>query len=282
MNIRSILRKLARGEFHYALGRFYMVRQLYGRLIGAGQALTLPKTGDSSHAAETMFSGISRDEAVRAIARDSVAFGFDLSRESVEAIRAYALEQPCQRWGHSESFYYRDIVNGRLPDGTPVALAGVVEPLGCPVIARIVKDPVLLDIVTEYLGYRPQSSDVRLFWSVVSPVSDEERRALFQTIDYHFDVHSMNFIYAHFYLTDTDATSGAHVLVKGSHRHKPLAALMGSARASDQVISAMYPPDDMLTVEGPAGTGFVEDTSCFHKALAPRTHDRLLLQIRFF
>ena len=34
-------------------------------------------------------------------------------------------------------------------------------------------------------------------------------------------------------------------------------------------------------IEGPAGTGFFEDASCFHKALIPTSGERLMLQVRY-
>lgn len=70
-------------------------------------------------------------------------------------------------------------------------------------------------------------------------------------------------------------------MVRGSHTRKPLTWLIGSARKSDAQIASRYTSSDVLTIEGPAGTGFLEDTSCYHKALPPLERMRLLLQIRY-
>ena len=42
-----------------------------------------------------------------------------------------------------------------------------------------------------------------------------------------------------------------------------------------------YGPEAERLIEGPAGSGFLEDTSCYHKALAPVSADRLMLQFRY-
>ena len=70
-------------------------------------------------------------------------------------------------------------------------------------------------------------------------------------------------------------------MVKGSHTRKPLRWLFGSARQSDEAINRYYRPEDILTLTGQPGDGFIEDTSCYHKALAPTASPQVLLQVRF-
>jgi hypothetical protein len=49
----------------------------------------------------------------------------------------------------------------------------------------------------------------------------------------------------------------------------------------DEEIEGHYPAEDIRVICGKAGTGFAEDTFCFHKGQAPRSQDRLMLQVRF-
>jgi ectoine hydroxylase-related dioxygenase (phytanoyl-CoA dioxygenase family) len=149
-------------------------------------------------------------------------------------------------------------------------------------VANVVENKALDALVEQYLGYQIRGKDVLMWWSFASAMSPELRRARYQTIDFHFDVHALNFCYLHVYLTETDRSSGAHVLVKGSHRRKPIRWLFGSARQTDEAIATQYGDANIVTIEGPAGTAFLEDTSCYHKALAPSSHDRLMLQVRYF
>ncbi len=97
---------------------------------------------------------------------------------------------------------------------------------------------------------------------------------------FHFDVHALNFIYVFFYLTDVDSQSGAHELIPGSHRKKKLAHLLSGARKSDAEIHDYYGGRSTV-ISGAAGSGFIEDTSCFHRALPPIARPRLALQIRY-
>jgi hypothetical protein len=139
----------------------------------------------------------------------------------------------------------------------------------------------LLAAVTEYLGYSPIGVHTRILHSPVVDGPIGARRSV-QTIDYHFDVHSYNFVYANFYLTDVEVTSGAHEMVLGSHVDKPTNWLFGTARRTDDEILAYYGPHRVKTIVGPAGTGFLQDSSCYHRVLAPSSRERLMLHIRYY
>ncbi len=68
---------------------------------------------------------------------------------------------------------------------------------------------------------------------------------------------------------------------KRSHNQKPLRMRLGSAVASQDAVGARYGIENEITIEGPAGTGFVQDTSCYHRASPPTQGDRLMLAVRF-
>jgi len=69
--------------------------------------------------------------------------------------------------------------------------------------------------------------------------------------------------------------------MKRSHTKKPLRMLLGSAQASEAAVRRQFGIENEIPIEGPAGTGFVQDTSCFHHATAPSRGDRLMLAVRF-
>ena len=132
------------------------------------------------------------------------------------------------------------------------------------------------------IGHEPRRIMTILDWSFGSDYTDEERRKLkHHVIDYHYDVGGYNFVYASFYITDCDRNSGAHVMMKRSHNRKPLRMLLGSPVASQDAVRARYGIENEITIEGPAGTDFVQDTSCYHRASPPRQSDRLMLAVRF-
>jgi hypothetical protein len=162
-----------------------------------------------------------------------------------------------------------------------IAIATVRDSSRLAIVQALAADPLLHDTASSFLGYRARRVSSWLFWSFASRLSDNERRAANQTIDFHYDVDGYNFMYANFYLVDTTVRNGAHVLIEGSSRRKHWRHLMGVARLPDAEALAAYGRDAERIVEGAAGFGFLEDSSCYHKALAPRTGDRLILQLRY-
>jgi hypothetical protein len=246
--------------------------------------LTQPSRRFRSHVTPTantttLFPNLSLDAVDAEMRRDSVALGFNLSPEMVAELVEFAETTPIQARGMDRTFLRRDVVNGRLPDGTQVVLALSPNPMACPALRRITEDPLLMAAATRYLGYRPTKLLPRLFWSFATEANDDERRSRGQTIDWHFDVHDFAFCSASFYLTDVDRNSGAHALVRGSHRGKKLKMLLGSANAPHEMVVSHYGADKIMIIEGAAGTGFLEDTSCYHRAIAPKDRDRLMMML---
>jgi len=265
----------------YTLGRFYLVRSLYSlwmRLRDRLRGRRLPPLDGLPP------SGMIRTaprSAVAELRQTALSQCITLPAPLAEEIREFARRDECSVDGVKYRFRYADVKNGKLPDDTFVALAHCQNPTACPAVCQVRDDPVLRAIVANFLGYVPQSPDVRLYWSFVGEAADDDRRRMYQTIDFHYDVHDYNFCYVHIYLTDTDVKSGAHVMVLGSHKSKPVRWLIGSARRTDEAVENHYGREKIVCLEGAAGTGFIEDTACFHKALAPVSRERLLLQIRF-
>jgi hypothetical protein len=278
MNVANIARRLAAGELHYALGRFEAVRRGYSLMLGLGRRAD---AGLRPTLLPTLFPGIDVTEAAETVRRDSVAFGFDLPAAVVEELDRFARAAALYDRGLPRPFRHEEVTDGRLPDGTPVVLGLIPEPRQCDGVRRICGDPVLLDAVSRTLGYRPKKLIPRLFWSFATAMDEDERRRRGQTIDWHFDVHDFNFCSACFYLSDVTERTGAHALVRGSHRDKPLRFLVGSANVPQDEVFAHFGADRAMIIEGPAGTGFIEDTSCFHRAMPPMEGERLMMQIWF-
>jgi len=212
--------------------------------------------------------------------KKAVSFGFNLSEGDVREIDQFANERKCFRSGDRKVFLPDEVKLGKLSDGHSVVLGFVQEPEQCSVIDRIKKDERLLAVCAKYLGYEPTKIETRLFWSFVTDESDATRREKWQTTGYHFDVDGFNFVYANFYITPVNRYTGAHVMMQHSHNQKPLRMLFHSAVQTDEAVIAYYGKENEITIEGPAGFGFVQDSSCYHKALAPISDNRLMLQLR--
>ena len=263
-------------------GRFRSVRWLYSRWMRLRERLngqSLPPL-DGLPASEIV--RLTPRAAVEALRKTALAQCVVLLPAMIEDIVQFARQAECKvRGSDIASFHYTDVQNAHLPDGTFMPLAHCQNPTQCLAVCKVRDDPALQAIAANYLGYTPGTKDVRLYWSFSGGELDFERRRILQTIEYHYDIHDYNFCYLHIYLTDTDIQSGSHVMVLGSHNSKPLRWLFNSSRQTDEMIEHHYGKEKVVCLEGAAGSGFVEDTSCYHKALAPLSADRLMFQIRY-
>lgn len=264
----------------YALGRFPQVRGTYGSAMGVLQQLgAVP--GLSAHHGESCFRGVSAATIVADLKREAGAFGLNLPPDILAALIDFCASARRKDWGSQRTVPLDAIQDGRLPDGTPVFVADVVGADLNTAVLQVTRDPVLIAAVTQYLGYAPIGAHPRILHSPVVDAPYEARRNV-QTVDYHFDVYGYNFVYANFYLSDVQASSGAHEMALGSHADKPAKWLFGSARRTDSEILDYYGPERIKTIVGPAGTGFVQDSSCYHRVLAPVSQERLMLHIRYY
>src|SRR3990167_124160 len=281
MNFLSIATTLMRGNIHYALGRFYFVRRFYSFYKKGIEKLSKNRMEFFSTSKSTLFPQISVENSVNNLKKTAVSFGFGLPEEVTREIYGFATKEKCLRSGDRKEFLFSEVEFGKLiADGSAVVLGFVNEALRCEAVRRITEDPILLTVCAKYLGYIPKKIEARLFWSFVTQESDIMRREKWQTTKYHFDVDGFNFIYVNFYITPVTRYSGAHVMMKYSHHHKPYRMLLHSATQKDEAILKYFGSDNEIIIEGPAGLGFVQDSSCYHKALAPITDNRLMLQLR--
>ncbi len=275
----------------YLLGRFATVRSAYSRLHRLKDAAVGPRPlriGDLYHPADATLEVAASGhvlptrtaaEQVAEMRSQSYSLGPSLGQAAVAEL---------QRSAHTLALHFNEADVGtyealsQAPQRrSNLALATIRNSARLPLIRAIAGDAFLIEAASLFLGYRPTEVSTWFFWSLANHLSDDERRAASQTIDYHFDVNGFNFLYVNFYLLDTDDMNGAHALIAGSARNKPMRHLLGSARLGDAEARETYGTGAERVIEGPAGSGFLEDTSCYHKALAPVSADRLMLQLRY-
>lgn len=266
------------------VGRFNTVRKTYSFLQKWRQSLnpTLYKEHLNPRQ-NSLFPITSPELCAQEIRKNSASFGLCLPKFYVENIYNYARQSLLYEPGFEEEFYVEDIKAGQLPNGRPVLRGLVKHPTQCSAVEDVAHDPVLLEIARNYLGYWPTSVTRHLTWTFVSELPLSEQKQRFLPLSYHYDVAGYNFMSAYFYITDVVDQSGAHVMIERSHSRKPLHSLFApwSGRQPDHVVLDYYGPENEQIIEGPAGFGFVQDPSCFHKLLPPSRENRLLFQIRY-
>lgn len=275
----------------YVLGRFAAVRDAYSTLRSLGDAVGTAAPlciGDLYEEAAIPLaiasSGHFRpqkasDAQVADLRERSYSIGPHIAPEIALELQRQCRTMPLKVAGRAAG-NYEELASAR-ERYEQIAIATVIDSSKLAVVQALAADPLLHDAASSFLGYRARRVSSWLFWSFASRLSDAERRAMNQTIDFHYDVDGYNFMYANFYLVDTTAENGAHVLIEGSSRRKRWRHLMGIARLSDAEALAAYGRAAERVIEGPAGFGFLEDSSCYHKALPPRGGDRLILQLRY-
>jgi hypothetical protein len=216
--------------------------------------------------------------------RDGFAFGLTLPKEKVATIVDFARSNPC--------FVDRDPALGFLP----AQIEQVREKLGrkfllaqyfnlrsrLPVVAQLSRDPVLLGIAARYLRTPPTLVGVNLFWSYPAALSADRHSYAAQM--FHYDLDDFRFMKFFFYLSDVDSAAGPHVAVRATHRYKHYFGVgdrFKVRRYSDAEIVAAYGKERVVSITGPAGMGFAEDTLCIHKGQTPTTRERLILQFQY-
>ena len=176
---------------------------------------------------------------------------------------------------------FQDVNNFNKENDKPCCLLNLINPDLNKLVNDISRDQILLDIVESYLG-NINKINTKVQWSAVCNASDEWREFNEQTVTFHYDVHDLNFVYVFFYLTECNRNSGAHQLIRGSHLNKKFFKhLIGSAKQKKENLEQDYNINDFIVVEGSTGYGFIEDTSCYHRALKPINKPRLALQFRY-
>ena len=230
----------------------------------------------------SIFEELNVDDVLASLKRDGLYSGINLPKAVVEEILEFAKHGNC--YGNSNyqlGFFSSEKEKAEAKYGKPFVCGQYFNTaLLCPAIKKLENDPKLLEIAARYLNVEPIHSENRLWWSyVLEPTLYDQSR--FAQV-FHYDLDDYRFLKFFFYLTDVDASNGAHVCVRGSHKKKKLTDCFTVFRKrTDQDIIDYYDAEKIETLCGKAGFGFVEDPSCFHKGTPPKHRPRLMLQIKF-
>lgn len=254
-------------------GRFYFFRFLS---VSFSQNQALATKQSSS------FESLDTEKIVKTLRQDGVYSGIKLPQFILEQVLDFAYKTEC--YGDAEHhlgfFYYqKELAEKACSKAFNLAQYFNVD-THCPAIARLSKDPLLLEIAQSYIGAKPVYTGSRLWW--IFAVEQAEYNPNKVVSFFHYDLDDYRCLRFFFYLTDVDLNSGPHVCVLGSQNHKKFTHLLSPIkRRSDQEIVNFYGKERIVTLRGKAGWGFAEDTFCYHKATPPLRRDRLMLQVQF-
>jgi hypothetical protein len=147
----------------------------------------------------------------------------------------------------------------------------------CEAIEQLVHDPYVVDIARRYLNREPVLISCRMWWSYpyLSPNGLPLPSANFA---YHYDIDDYKFLKLFIYLIDVDMERGPHVIIAGTHKGKTLFEKLYRYLTDEQAV-ARY-GDRIKVMTGVRGTGFFEDTLCYHKGENPKKR-RLMLEFEY-
>lgn len=280
---KNIIQRALTGDFTQRFSRFSQFRRGYSLAQNTIQKFDKNVQQEilQLSSKSSLFDGFSVENAVREMRNTSVAFGLQLAPEMTQSIYEYAVNNFCLEPGYTDQFKIDHIETEYLKNERRVFRGLLWDSGNCQAIQQITTDPILLKVASSYLGYYPTLVTQHLTWSIASNLPVEEVKKNYPATNFHYDIAGYNFVTCYFYITDVDLDSGPHVMIANSHLKKPLSMLLLSGRHSDEKVYNYYGREDEMIIVGKAGFGFFQDPSCIHKLLAPVTHNRLLLQIRY-
>lgn len=135
------------------------------------------------------------------------------------------------------------------------------------VISNILHNEKLIYTIKNYLKVEPILEWSQIYWSL--PFKDKKGETLIppnNEYGYHYDIDGFKFLKVFFYLTDVTSYSGPHVFIEKSGDKTLYKAL--NRRIDEEEVKKKF-GEKKLIITGKKGTGFIEDTSFYHKGTSP-------------
>ena len=263
----------------FALARFHLLRQIYNF---CSQFNSFSRSSSSCET-DTLFE-LNPVQAIYTLKQDGVCKGLTLPPHFLKSLLQYLNTQDCYAGG-KPNLGFKITEKEQLDQlfNQPFYVARYFNLSAfCPQISQLVNDPKLQQIVTGYIGKQAQYTGSSLFWTFpIEGVSVDSDQQMFS--HFHYDIDDFAGLRFCFYLTDVTLNDGPHVCIRGSHIKKPIRCILNffSRIQTEDELAKIYDSAKFLTIIGNSGTGFIEDTFCFHKGVPPKTKPRLFLQLHF-
>lgn len=262
-----------------AINKFYIIRALTKVKITRSIVLFLSKLFSKSNIivnSETIFPELDENRINQEMNNKGYALGIQLPEPFLQDILDFC--------GSNKAYVDDDKSNKILvpltdesnpSTGTVYRFTKAYK--NCETINKIAHDPKVIAIAEKYLGVKPKFLGSQMWWSY--PKLDEQGNKLNTDLyGFHYDIDDIKFIKLFFYLNDVDLDRGPHVIIGNTHKRKSLFEIR-NRRISDQIAESNY-KEKIKVITGPSGTGFFEDTFCYHKGTHPDKR-RLILQFEY-
>jgi hypothetical protein len=270
-------RGLTRGLRDYRWLLYYLQREItlnpqFRERAAAVAARVLPHSHPFHQSAEA--SGIAK-----CLREDGIAFMRGLLTASeVNDIVSYLRTKMCYDPLHLEKPGFQAPQDAHSTCFDPYYTA---EDMVCaPHLLDVANRPTVLEAIELVFGCKPTLSVMDCWWVLASyDYSDSEARRNAQML--HRDVDDWSQIKLFIYLTNVEANTGAHLFLKGSHRGQIAPGIAAGTRNVELEIARGSQAEKLLTVTGPAGTAWLENSFGLHVGTLPESGDRLTLAIAY-
>ena len=263
----------------FILARFRFVRQLYS-ILAKLRSTPIKVSSDS----DSFFQEVNTTKVVDVLKKDGVYLDFSLPSNILEGILHQTRTQNCYAGGRTDmGFKISEKSEIDRVYERPFYVARYFNiSSSWSEISHLATDPKLQEIASKYIGHQAKYTGASLFWTF--PVQGASQDFDQQQFKYfHYDVDDLAGLRFCFYLSEVDDESGPHLCIRGSHIKKSLLHVLNffSRIQSEENLSKLYPREQFATIKGDSGYGFIEDTFCFHRGIAPKSKPRLFLQLHF-
>ncbi len=242
------------------------------------------RTANDQRADSPVFRGVDRADVVAKLRSVGLWAGFALPEAIHREILSFAERTPCfgnfdrrlellpGEHAEAEKRFDRSILSGHYFERI----------LQCEAALAVQRDPLPLAIARSYLGDQARVVTTRLWWSFPTKGATDADLRLASQDKFHFDLDDWRMLKFFFYLTPVDAESGPHVYVRGSHARRTLrhqtTLFVGHSAAE---VTRAYGAENVATLLGAPGFGFVEDPFGFHMGSLARRSPRLAMELGF-
>lgn len=136
----------------------------------------------------------------------------------------------------------------------------------CKAVRDVILNTDLVSVVRDYLGAEPTLLFSNIIWTF--PVYNKGQRVdEVGQFGFHFDIPDFKAVAVFVYLNDVDEDCGPHVVIGGTHKRKPLQALVMNTLSRNKASKKYANRVEVFT--GTSGTMVIEDIYAYHKATNP-------------
>jgi hypothetical protein len=266
--------------FMKLFSRIYIFKKLFLLINRFGQKNKFFEDRNLTNESIELSNSTSVNKIINDLNTNGCSVGLKLNNICLSKILDYTNNSLCYAYGNPKlGFYITEKNECEKKINKEILLAKYYNFQKKKPFADLVNSTVLKNIADIYLGKNAKNIATQLWWTFPADVDVKTRSKAAHY--FHRDVDAWGFVKFFFYLNDVSEDGGPHVYVKKSHKPNLLNQIfydkLQIGRYSDNSIRKRFGNNDIYSIYGSAGMGFVADTFGLHKGTSPIQKPRLVL-----